>query len=184
MPTEQQENGSTGETQDQEQQGQQQQTTSETEGNGTQQQAEVAIDDNTQLPDTHPLVKKLGIQKGEISSLKTELTEARAKSAQVTKLEQERDARPTQEALDTLQTRYDRLEAFLVAAGGPLGKALDSRTFTRDLFESDKDIDTLVKDWHKNNPSATATALGSGAAAPKADTKSNMNELLRAAAKG
>lgn len=184
MPTEQQENGSTSETEGQEQQGQQNGTTSETEGNGTgQQTTEVKIDDSTELPETHPLVKKLAIQKAEIASQKQALAEERAKSKKTTDLETELGKRPTQEALDTLQTRYDRLEEFLQAAGGPLSKALDSRTFTRDLFESDKDIAEIVKDWQKANPTATSQALGSGSAAP-AGTKSNMNDLLRAAAKG
>lgn len=143
----------------------------------------VKIDDSTKLPETHPLVKTLAANKEKLSSQARELTEARAKTAQVTKLEEELAARPPQEAVDTLQTRYDRLEAFLVAAGGPIGKALDSRTFTRDLFETDKDIDDLVRDWHKANPSATSQALGSGGAAP-AEGKVDANKLIRAAYNG
>lgn len=184
MPTEQQENGSTSETEGQEQQGQQQQTTSETEGNGKQQQAAAEVNDSTELPETHPLVKKLGIQKGEISSLKTELAEARTQAGKTTQLEEELGKRPTTEAMETLQTRYDRLEAFLVAAGGPLGKALDSRTFTKDLFESDKDIDALVKQWHRDHPSATSEALGNGPAGQTSGGKANPNDLIRAAFKG
>ena len=83
------------------------------------------------------------------------------------------------EALQTLQTRYDRLEAFAQAVG--LGKALDSRTFTRDLFETDKDIAGLVKDFNKANPSATSTALSSTAGG-EGKTKHDPNELLRIAA--
>lgn len=182
-------NGSTGETSGQEQQGQQQQTTPETGGNGEQQQAGSTQDQSqsqsqeqtpVKLPDDHPLVKTLATQKDTIARQKTEIAELRAKSATTTQLEEELGKRPTTEALETLQTRYDRLEAFLVAAGGPLGKALDSRTFTRDLFETDKDIESLVKDWHKANPTATSQALGSGAASP-ASSKPNPNDLLRAA---
>ena len=164
--------------------GQQQDPTPPSGGNGDQQQvtppSAPAVDKDTQLPDDHPLIVKHGELKAKLSTANTELQEARAASAKATKLEEELNARPTQEALDTLQTRYDRLEAFLTAAGGPIGKALDSRTFTRDLFESDKDITALVKDWHKANPTATSQALSSAAGGEGSDKKSP-NELLRIA---
>jgi hypothetical protein len=89
---------------------------------------------------------------------------------------------PVQETLDAVQTRYDRLESFLQAVGGPLGKALDSKSFTTQLFESDKDINDIVKDWNRANPTATASALGSGGAAPAAKAP-GINDLLRAAVK-
>lgn len=163
--------------------GQQAGTTPETGGNGDQQQAgtTVTIDDSTQLPDTHPLVKTLAANKDKISKLQAELRDAQSNSAKATQLEEELGKRPTSEALETLQTRYDRLEGFLLAAGGPLAKALDSRTFSKDLFETDKDIATLVTEFNRANPSATSTALGSGAAAPAAG-KMNPNDLLRIAA--
>jgi hypothetical protein len=177
-PEEQVNNGSTDETSGQEQQDQQQQGTPEAGANGEQQQ--VKIDDSTQLPETHPLVKTLAKQKADLATAKQALAEANANSSKATKLEQELNERPTKEAMETLQTRYDRLEAFLIAAGGPLGKALDSRTFTKDLFESDKDVAALVKEWHRANPSATSEALGSKGS----DTtgKPNINDALRAAA--
>lgn len=178
MATEEQGNGSTEETSGQEQQGQQQGTTGETSGNGAQQPV---IDDSTQLPDTHPLVKSLGTLRAEIATQKTELTEARAASAKATKLEEELAARPTAEALATLQTRYDRLEAFLQGAGGDLGSALDSRTFTRQLFETDDKIEDIVKAWNKAHPSATSQALASAAAAPGGNGKVDPNALIRAA---
>lgn len=187
MPTENNTNGSgsTEETSGQEQQqdqGQQQQTTDETSGNGSQQQ--VTIDDNTRLPDTHPLLKAYRAQleqnrKNETSQ--SELNEARSQAAKATKLQEELDARPTQEAVDTLQKRYDRLEEFLVTAGGPLGRALDSRTFTRELFEGTRDVKDIVKDWQKANPSATAAALGSGNGHTDSGDKPDMNKLIRAA---
>lgn len=149
-------------------------------GDQSQQTAPV-VDKTTQLPSDHPLIVNHEKLKGELAASKTELAEARAQAAAATKLQQELDKRPTQEAVDTLQTRYDRLEAFLQSAGGPLGRALDSRTFTRDLFETDKDIATIVKDWNKANPSATSQALGAAAAAP-ADKKVDPNALIRAAA--
>ncbi|QKY80242.1 scaffolding protein [Microbacterium phage Leafus] len=182
MPTEQQENGSTGETQDQEQQDQQQQTTPETGANGSQQQVEIT--DDTQLPETHKLVKALAALKTKNASQATELAEARASAGKATKLQEELDARPTAEALATLQTRYDRLEAFLLAAGGPISKALDSRTFTKSLFETEDDIEALVKQWHKDNPSATAAALGGGGPEGQGKPKHDPNDLIRAAFKG
>lgn len=172
-------NGSTVETPDQEQQGQQQQAASGETPGGEQQQP-VTIDDSTQLPDTHPLVKTLKANKDKISSLTTELSEARTNSAKATQLEEELGKRPTPEAMETLQTRYDRLEEFVLAVG--LGKALDSRTFTKALFESDTDVAQLVKDWHKANPSATSQALGSTAGGQQAEGKRDPNELLRIAA--
>lgn len=141
------------------------------------------IDKSTKLPDDHPLVTAHSTVKEKLATANTELTEARAQAAKATKLEEELGKRPTPEALATLQTRYDRLEAFLQQAGGDLGRALDSRTFTKDLFESEKDIATIVKDWNKAHPSATAQALGGKAAEPGA-SKSDMNSLLRAAAQG
>ncbi|AXQ52871.1 scaffolding protein [Microbacterium phage Neferthena] len=187
MPTQQdtQNSSSTGETQGQEQQGQQQQVTPETGANGQQQQEPTPITDETRLPDTHPLVKAYRAQLEENrknSGTKTELAEANARAAKVTQLEADLAARPTQEALDTLQTRYDRLEAFAQAVG--LGKALDSRTFTRDLFESDKDIKTLVQDWNKANPSATSQALSGKAGGAQGQGKVDPNELIRAAFAG
>ncbi|AUX82654.1 scaffolding protein [Microbacterium phage Knox] len=184
MPTEQQENGSTDETSGQESQEQQQQgTTPETGANGGQQQ-QSEPQEPVKLPDDHPLVKSLGAYKGQIATLKSEMAELRAKSGQVTKLEEELGKRPTTEALETLQTRYDRLESFLLEAGGPISKALDSRTFTKDLFETDKDVADLVKDWHKANPSATSSALSTGAAGEAGKGKHDPNELIRAAFRG
>jgi hypothetical protein len=178
---------STEDTSGQEHQEQQQQDpTGDTPGNGGQQQQEgtpgeaTVVSKDAKLPDDHPVVKQLAADKAKLAKANTELAELRAKSAQATQLEEELGKRPTTEAMETLQTRYDRLEAFLQAAGGPLSKALDSRTFTRDLFETDKDIEELVKAFHKANPSATSTALGSGSAAP-AGGKVDPNTLLRAA---
>ncbi|QDP44058.1 scaffolding protein [Microbacterium phage McGalleon] len=185
MPTEQDNsNGSTDETSGQEQQSQQQQATPETGGNGEQQQAAPQVDDSTQLPETHPLVKTLAANKEKLSKQATELAEARTQAGKVTQLEAALNERPTKEAFEGLQTRYDRLEAFLLAAGGPISKALDSRTFTKDLFESDKDVASLVSEWHKNNPSATAAALGGGGTEGAGKPKHDPNDLIRAAFKG
>jgi len=170
---------STEETSGQEQQGQQQSTTPET---GGQEQQQPSNEKPAELPNDHPLVKTLATQKAALATQKSEITELRATSAKVTQLEDELKARPTKEAVDTLQTRYDRLEQFLQAAGGPLGKALDSRTFTKSLFESDKDVESIVKDWNKANPTATSQALSSAAGEPSGK-KPVQNDLLRAAIK-
>lgn len=189
MATEEQENGPTEDTSDQEQQDQQQAPTDDTSGNGEQQQANQeqqpqVVSKDAKLPDDHPVVVQLKADKAKLAKANTELAEARAQAGKATKLEEDLGKRPTTEAMETLQTRYDRLEAFLVAAGGPLGKALDSRTFTKDLFESDKDIDALVKQWHRDNPSATSQALGNGPAGDAKGGKQDPNELLRAAFNG
>lgn len=172
---------STDETSGQEEQGQQQAgTTPETGANGEPQQTGTTPSEPAKLPDDHPLVKTLAANKQKLSSQNTEIAELRAKSAQVTKLEQELNDRPTKEAVETLQTRYDRLEAFLQAAGGPLAQALDSRTFTKDLFESDKDVEDLAKEWHRTHPTATSAALGGGAG-EGGGGKVDPNKLIRAA---
>lgn len=183
MAPETQENGSTSETEGQGTQDQQQGSTSETEGNGTQQQ--VTIDDSTKLPDSHPLVKAYRTQLEEnrkLSGVKTELAEARVAATKATQLEEELGKRPTTEAMETLQNRYDRLEAFALAVG--LTKALDSRTFTKDLFETDKDIKDLVKEFNRANPTATSVALGGGAAGGQGTAKQDPNELIRIAHRG
>lgn len=135
------------------------------------------------LPDDHPLVKTLAANKEKLSKQAATLAEAQAQASKASKLEQELNERPTKEALETLQTRYDRLEEFLTAVGGPVGRALDSRTFTKDLFETDKDIEDLVKDWHKANPTQTSDALSSAAGDPPKG-KHDPNALIRAAFNG
>ena len=171
--------GST-ETDDQSNTDQQGQTTDETSGqDGQQDQSqEDATGDSPKQDDKKDPAKQalLADLHKERKSLKAANTELTALKTQVAELA------PVKETLDAVQAKYDRLEAFLQAAGGPLGKALDSRTFTKDLFETDKDIADIVKDWNKANPTATSTALGSAAAAPAAKAP-NMNDLLRSAIK-
>lgn len=172
---------STSETEGQESQDQQQSSTSETEENGSSQQ--VSIDDSTRLPETHPLVKTLAKQKQDLANAKQALAEANANSSKATQLEEELKSRPTKEALDTLQTRYDRLEAFLEASNSPLARALDSRTFTKRLFESQDKVEDIFADWSRLNPSATSEALGGGKAGDTTK-KVNPNDLIRAAFNG
>ena len=102
-------------------------------------------------------------------SLKSEVEKLTERVADYDKVVSDRDA---------LQSKYDRLEEFLLQAGGNLAKVLDSRSFTKDLFESDTDIQELVEKWHKNNPSAVGSAL-SGSSQDNAQP--TLNDLLRAA---
>lgn len=148
--------------------------TSETEANGTTEESSTASQEQ-QLPDTHPLVKALAAQKDELKAL-------RASGQRVKDLETQLEAAVTEkDANAALQSKYDRLEEFLTKAGGPLGKALDSKSFTKDLFESDKAIEDLVTEWHRSNPTATSTALGSKGS--ESGGKVDINALLRAAGK-
>lgn len=153
----------------------QQGTTSETEGNGTQQV--VTPSQEQRLPDDHPLVKTLAAQKDEIKLLKEAGTTSDDLAGKLATAQAEADK------LAPLQARYDRLEAFLTAVGGPLAQALDSKRFTTALFESDTDIKDLVDDWNKSNPTATSAALRGGNGNHKGDSGSNINDILRAAAK-
>lgn len=150
-------------------------TTSETEENGTQQESSASQQD-TRLPDDHPLVKAYASTQDQLKQLKgTHQSKVQELETQVTEL----TAKAT--GADALQARYDRLEAFLTSLGGPISKALDSKSFSASLFESDTDIKDLVSQWHKDNPSATSAALNSSAGT-KGPAK-DMNELLRKAAR-
>jgi hypothetical protein len=155
----------------------QQQTPTE-ETSGQEQSQQPAITKDTRLPDDHPLVKSLAAQK-------TELTELRPAKAKVTELEAKiAELEPKAqkaEAYEALQTKHDRLESFLSSVGGPLSKALDSRSFTRDLFESDKKVEDIVKDFLSANPTATSTALGAAAHQPGGG-KHDPSTLIRIAA--
>lgn len=160
-----------------------QQSTSETEGQDEQEQEnqeEQEQGTEGEKPDEKPKPDP---------RLKTLRADLNKKATELVTTSQERDAlkteveklRPVQETLDAVQSRYDRLEAFLTQAGGPLARALDSRTFTQALFESDKDIADIVKEWHRANPTATTTALSSAAGGDR-QGKLSPNELLRIAA--
>lgn len=132
---------------------------------------------NDRLPDDHPLVKAYASSQAELKQLRTSQT------TKVTELEQKlAEATAEKEAATQTQAKYARLEEFLTKAGGPLARVLDSKSFTTALFETDADVQQILTDWHKANPSATSEALGSGAADP-AGKKPGLNDLLRAAAK-
>lgn len=117
-----------------------------------------------------------------LSDLHKERTAKKELRSQVESLQAELEtAKSASAELQAVQTKYDRLESFLLAAGGPLSKALDSRSFTKALFESDKDIEELVDTWHKENPTQTSVALGSGSG--NTEKSADLNALLRSAAR-
>jgi len=158
-------------------------STSETEGQEesegqSQDDTSTSTDDKAEKPKPDPakqsLLADLNKERKDLKAARTKVTELEATVAELT---------PKAETVDAIQAKYDRLEAFIQGAGGELGKALDSRTFTRDLFESDKDIKDIVKDWRQANPTATSAALGAGAADP-AGKGPGMNDILRAAVNG
>lgn len=128
------------------------------------------------LPDDHPLVKAYTSSQDQLKQLKTtHQTKVQELEAKVTELTDQ----ATQ--AQAVQAKYDRLEAFLTSLGGPVSKALDSKSFSTALFESDTDIQELAAQWHKDNPSATSQALSSGGGITASST--DMNSLLRSAAK-
>ena len=121
---------------------------------------------------------KLSLQ----ADLHKERKQRQAEQAKVTELTAKVDELTTKASEATaLQTKYDRLEAFLQAAGGPLASALDSRSLTHKLFETDTDVSEIATEWSKAHPSTTSVALGSGSATNEG--KVSMNDLLRSAVK-
>lgn len=115
-----------------------------------------------------------------LSDLHKVRSERKSLRSQVEELQaQVSDKEQITEMRDTLQARYDRLESFLLAFGGDISAALDSRSFTKDLFESDKDVAELVDQWHKAHPSHTSSALGANSSG--GNDLPSLNDLLRAA---
>lgn len=151
-------------------------TTAETVGNGT--EPVVTPPEDQKLPDTHPLVKAFEAQKEELKTLKIASQSKDKATADLATATAELTS--VKAELTSTQAKYGRLESFLTSLGGPIGKALDSKTFSTALFESDTDITELVTKWHKDNPSATSAALGAGAGAT--GSSKDMNKLLRTAA--
>ncbi|UVK59224.1 scaffolding protein [Microbacterium phage Quartz] len=170
------------ESQDETSEDQQQDTSQDStdETSGQEQQSDTQQDASQEDP-TKGLKSAL---QGARADLNKERKDHKATTARVAELEaQVKDLTPKAETTDAIQSRYDRLEAFLQALPGPLGKALDSKSFTKRLFESEDKVSDIIKDWNKANPTATASALGGGTGATS-EKKSNMNDLLRAAARG
>lgn len=156
-------------------------TTPETGGNGDQEPG--TPQEPTQLPDTHPLVKAYAAQKEELKTLRAtgqRVTELEAANASVK--EELATTQAAQADLTATAARFSRLEEFLTEVGGPLGKALDSKSFTQALFETDTPVADLVTKWHQDNPSTISSALRSGSGTPSGGT-AGLNDILRAAAK-
>ncbi|WNN93806.1 scaffolding protein [Microbacterium phage Zenitsu] len=113
--------------------------------------------------------------------LSSERKAHKASKDKVSELEtQVAELTPKAELAEAWEAKYTRLEAFLQALPGSVGKALDSMSFTKRLFESEDKIEDIIKDWNKANPSATSQALGAGAGDPSKKGPS-MNDILRAA---
>lgn len=124
-----------------------------------------------------------GAKQALLADLHKARTDSKAAKARVAELEtQVTELGPVKETLDAVQHKYDRLEEFLSAAGGPLSQALDSRSFTKALFESDKPVGEIVSEWNKANPTDTARALGHSSHGGGTG-KTDINDLLRAAAR-
>ena len=151
-----------------------QEATGSSEETQDQAKTQTQQDSEQRLPDSHPLVKAYEAQKAEIRALRQSgnADKLNATTAELT---------TTKETLDGVQKRYDRLEEFLSKVGGPLGKALDSKSFTTKLFETNDDIGELVKLWLQDNPSKTTVALSSDSTY-SGDKKPSMNDLFRSAA--
>ena len=147
--------------------------TTETESQPTEQ----ATDENQQQDDTQrspqheALLKDLVKERKSRKALQAKLAELESNQSDLTK---------QAEALTALQTKYDRLEAFLTAMGGEISELLDSRKFSTALFDSDTKIESLVADWRKAHPTIATRALSASSSSGDKDEPS-MNDLLRAA---
>lgn len=133
-----------------------------------------------QLPDTHPLVKAHAAQKEKLRTATAAAARVPELEAKVTELETAAAAAVKTEDHTALKARYDRLEEFLSEVGGPLSRALDSRSFSQSLFETDTPVKDIVTKFLKDNPSAVTAALGNTSAVPAAKNP-DQNALLRAA---
>ena len=141
-------------------------------------------EDEQQQPDEEPKTGQPDQAKASLlKDLAGERSKRKALQARVDKLTAEAtSSAELQTTNDALQRRVDRLEAVVLASDGVnLSKALDSRSFTTGLFETDTPVDKLLADWRKANPSAINQALGRQDDNPPADPKPSPGELIRAA---
>lgn len=129
-----------------------------------------APEEDKKDPNKDALLADLHKERTERKALRDQVEELTSKAAASTELS---------EKYTGLETKYSRLEEFLTSVGGPISKALDSRSFTKSLFESDADISELVDKWHKENPSQTSSALSGGASggSPKLDVNAALRSL-------
>ena len=161
------------ETVDQEATGQSEETQDETTSQTPAEDAEGTEDKSEQDPSKKALLDDLYRERNSRKALQAQVDKLKSELSQASSAIEQRDA---------VQRRYDRLEEFLSKVGGPLGKALDSKSFTTKLFETDDDIGELVKTWFQDNPTKTNVALSSDNVSP-GGKKPSMNDLLRSAMK-
>lgn len=129
-----------------------------------------------------PASSPAGSKASLLADLHSERTRRKELTAKVTELTtklEETSAEIT--SLGDVSARYERLEQFLLQIGGPISQALDSKSFSAALFESDTDINDLVTKWKKEHPTTTAVALRS--TSHELNTKASINDLIRAALK-
>lgn len=119
------------------------------------------------------LLKDLHDERSKRRDLQTKLEEAQTQIERLGELESQ---------LEKVSSQFKRLESVVVMAGGSLGRILDSRSFSQRIFETDDNVEDIIAEWNKANPSATHSALSSGGGSTTAGTPS-MNDLLRAASK-
>ncbi|QDF15734.1 scaffolding protein [Microbacterium phage Finny] len=153
----------------------------DTSGDNTAEQDSESSDDGQDEQKPAPKPKSDPAKQALQRDLSSERKAHKASKDKVSELEtQVAELTPKAELAEAWEAKYTRLEAFLQALPGSVGKALDSMSFTKRLFESEDKIEDIIKDWNKANPSATSQALGAGAGDPSKKGPS-MNEILRAA---
>ncbi|UDG78964.1 scaffolding protein [Microbacterium phage Saratos] len=151
------------------------------DGDNTAEQDDESSDDGQDEQKPAPKPKSDPAKQALQRDLSSERKAHKASKDKVSELEtQVAELTPKAELAEAWEAKYTRLEAFLQALPGSVGKALDSMSFTKRLFESEDKIEDIIKDWNKANPSATSQALGAGAGDPSKKGPS-MNDILRAA---
>ncbi|AXH48577.2 scaffolding protein [Microbacterium phage Sansa] len=151
------------------------------DGDNTAEQDDESSDDGQDEQKPAPKPKSDPAKQALQRDLSSERKAHKASKDKVSELEtQVAELTPKAELAEAWEAKYTRLESFLQALPGSVGKALDSMSFTKRLFESEDKIEDIIKDWNKANPSATSQALGAGAGDPSKKGPS-MNDILRAA---
>lgn len=105
--------------------------------------------------------------------------ELRDKVATLTESLEEFESTKTE--LEDLKFRYSRLEEFLLESGGVLSSILDSKTYSKRLFDPETSLPDLVKEWQKNHPSPTSQALSQDSSSRSRSEENSLSDLLRSA---
>lgn len=119
------------------------------------------------------LLRDLYSERNKRKELKAKLDELTQKSEEMSTLSAEHES---------LKAKHARLEAVLLVSGSTMARLLDSRSFSERVFNSDENVEDIIADWYKANPSNTSNALKSAGDVPR-EQKTSMNDLLRAAAR-